>query len=383
MRDEFLPFAPPSITQAEIDEVVAALRSGWITTGPRTKAFERELADYLGAPAALALSSGTAALHLALVLADIGPGDEVITTTLTFTATVSVIEHVGARPVLVDVEPDTLNIDPEAVAAAVTERTRAVIAVHYGGHPCDLDRLGAICRERGLLLVEDAAHALPARYKGRLVGSGANPAAFSFYATKNLTTAEGGLLTGDPEMIERGVVASLHGMDRDAWKRHDKGGSWRYDVVMPGFKYNMTDLQAAIGLQQLKRLDGFLERRRRVAATYSAALGPLDAFDLPIEREDCASAWHLYPVRLRPDALPVGRDDFMAGMRQRNIGTSVHFIPVHTFTYYREKYGYRPEDFPVALAASDRSVSLPLHPDLSDEDVADVVAAVRDLAGDA
>ncbi|MCP4572458.1 MAG: DegT/DnrJ/EryC1/StrS aminotransferase family protein [bacterium] len=381
MRDEFLPFAPPSITRAEIDEVVDALESGWITTGPRTKAFEGELAAYLGAPAALALSSGTAALHLALVLADIGPGDEVITTTLTFTATVAVIEHVGARPVLVDVEPDTLNLDPDAVAAAVTERTRAVIAVHYGGHPCDLDRLESICREHDLLLVEDAAHALPARYRGRLVGSGDNPAAFSFYATKNLTTAEGGLLTGDPQMIERGIVASLHGMDRDAWKRHDKGGSWRYDVVMPGFKYNMTDLQAAIGLQQLRRLDGFLARRREVAAAYTAALAPLDAFDLPSEREDCASAWHLYPVRLKPGALPVTRDDFMTGMRDRNIGTSVHFIPIHTFTYYRDKYGYRPEDFPVALDAGDRAVSLPLHPDLSDDDVADVVAAIRDLAG--
>ena len=381
MREEFLPFAPPSITRAEIDEVVAALRSGWITTGPRTKAFERDLGDYLGAPAALALSSGTAALHLALVLADVGPGDEVITTTLTFTATVAVIEHVGARPVLVDVQPDTLNIDPEAVAAAVTDRTRAVIAVHYGGHPCDLDRLGEVCRAHDLLLVEDAAHALPARYKGRFVGSGDNPVAFSFYATKNLTTAEGGLLTGNREMIERGVVASLHGMDRDAWKRHDKAGSWRYDVVMPGFKYNMTDLQAAIGLQQLRRLDGFLARRREVAAAYTAALEPLGAFDLPIEREDCRSAWHLYPVRLRPGALPVDRDAFMAGMSDRNIGTSVHFIPVHTFSYYRQKYGYRPEDFPVALDASERCVSLPLHPDLGDGDVADVVAAVADLAG--
>jgi dTDP-4-amino-4,6-dideoxygalactose transaminase len=212
------------------------------------------------------------------------------------------------------------------------------------------------------------------------VGSGANPAAFSFYATKNLTTAEGGLLTGAPETIARGEVASLHGMDRDAWKRHDKAGSWRYDVVMPGFKYNMTDLQAALGLQQLRRLDGFLARRREIAAAYTAAFAPLGLFDLPVEREDCESAWHLYPVRLRPEAVAVVRDDFMDRLRDRNIGSSVHFIPVHTFTYYREKYGYRPEDFPVALDAAKRSVSLPLHPGLRDEDVSDVVAAAGDVA---
>jgi dTDP-4-amino-4,6-dideoxygalactose transaminase len=207
--------------------------------------------------------------------------------------------------------------------------------------------------------------------------------AFSFYATKNLTTAEGGMLTGDPEMIERGIVASLHGMDRDAWKRHDKGGTWRYDVVMPGFKYNMSDLQAALGLQQLRRLDGFAARRRELAAAYADALAPGGLFDLPVERADCASAWHLFPVRLRAGACRVDRDAFIDGMRARNIGTSVHFIPVHTFTYYREKYGYRPEDFPVALDAFTRCVSLPLHPDLDDGDLADVIAAAVDVAGGA
>jgi dTDP-4-amino-4,6-dideoxygalactose transaminase len=298
---------------------------------------------------------------------------------MTFTATAAVIEHVGARPVLADVQADTLNIDPAAVRAAVTDRTRAIMAVHYGGHPCDLDDLGAICAAHDLLLVEDAAHALPARYRGRLVGSGDNPVAFSFYATKNMTTAEGGLLTGEPGIMRRGVVASLHGMDKDAWKRNDKGGSWRYDVVMPGFKYNMTDIQAALGLSQLARLDGFLARRRAVAAAYAAAFAPLAAFDLPVEREDCDSAWHLFPLRLRPGALKIDRDTFIDEMRNRNIGTSVHFIPLHTFTYYREKYGYLPGDYPVALGEFERLVSLPLHPGLGDADVADVIAAVTDI----
>jgi dTDP-4-amino-4,6-dideoxygalactose transaminase len=379
MREAFLPFSPPAIGEDEIREVVDTLRSNWITTGPKTKRFEREMTAFLDAPAALALSSGTAAMHLALVLAGIGPGDEVITTPMTFTSTVAVIEHVGAHPVLVDVEPDTLCLDPLQVAAAVTDRTRAVIAVHYGGHPCELDALNDICRNHDLVLLEDAAHALAARYKGRAVGSGPNPAAFSFYATKNLTTAEGGLLTGAPDLIERGAVASLHGMDRDAWKRNDRGGSWRYDVVMPGFKYNMTDIQAALGLVQLGRLPALQERRRQVAAAYTAALAPLDAFDLPVERPDCQSAWHLYPLRLRPGALSIDRDRFIDRMRERNIGTSVHFIPVHTFSYYRQKYGYKPEDFPVSLHESERLVTIPLHPGLEDSDVDDVVAAVTDI----
>ena len=379
MRPEFLPFSPPFIGEEEIAEVVDSLRSGWITTGPKTKLFEKEFAAFTGAPAALALSSCTAALHTALVVAGIGPGDEVITTTMTFTATVAVIEHVGARPVLVDIEPDTMNIDPVQVAAAVTERTRAIIAVHYGGHPCDLDALQAICDKHGLLLIEDAAHSLPAKYKGRMIGSGSNLVAFSFYATKNLTTAEGGMLTGTPEMIETAGVASLHGMNRDAWKRNDKTGSWRYDIVMPGFKYNMTDLQAAMGLQQLKKMEMILRRRREIVAQYRELLEPLGVLDLPVERADCESAWHLLPVRIREGALKISRDEFIAGMREQNIGTSVHFIPVHTFTYYREKYGFKAEDFPVAFRESERLVSLPLHPGLLEGDIEDVVAAVGNL----
>lgn len=379
MRDTFLPFSPPFVGEEEIAEVVDSLRSGWITTGPKTKRFEQEFAAFLGAPAALALSSCTAALHTALLAHGIGPGDEVITTPLTFTASVAVIEHVGARPVLADIEADTMNIDPAAVRAAVTDSTRAVIAVHYGGHPCDLDALQAICDEHDLVLIEDAAHAVPARYKGRMIGSGANPVAFSFYATKNLTTAEGGMLTGDADLVEKAVVLSLHGMNRDAWKRHDKTGSWRYDIVTPGYKYNMTDLQAGLGLAQLRKLEAMQARRREIAAAYTEAFAPLEAFDLPVEREGCESAWHLYPLRLKPGRWKISRDRFIEELRARNIGTSVHFIAVHTFTYYREKYGYRAEDFPIAFRESERVVTIPLHPGLSEGDVGDVVGAVKDV----
>lgn len=379
MREQFLPFSPPYLGEEEIAEVVDSLRSGWITTGPKTKRFEQEFRDYVGAPAALALSSCTAALHTALVLAGIGTDDEVITTPVTFTATVAVIEHTGARPILVDVEPDTMNIDPAQVRAAVTPRTRAVIAVHYGGHPCDLDALRAVCEEHGLLLIEDAAHAVPARYKGRFIGSWENPVAFSFYATKNLTTAEGGMLTGSQEMINRGIVVSLHGMDRDAWKRNDRSGSWRYDIVTPGFKYNMTDIQAAIGLQQLRRLEAMHARRREIVRLYNEAFAQMGVIELPTERSDVEHAWHLYPLRLIADKVAISRDRFIEELRARNIGTSVHFIPIHTFTYYRERYGYRPEDFPVALDCTEREISLPLHPGLRDADVRDVIDAVRDI----
>ncbi len=379
MRENFLPFSPPYIGEEEIEGVVDSLRSGWITTGPKTKRFEADFAAYLGAPAALAVNSCTAALHLGLICNGIGPGDEVITTPLTFAATVGVIEHAGATPVLVDIEPDTMNIDPAAVRAAVTDRTKAVICVHYGGHPCEMDDLQAICDEHDLLLVEDAAHAIPARYRGRLIGSGSNPVAFSFYATKNLTTAEGGMLTGAPEMIDEAIVAHLHGMNRDAWKRGTKSGSWRYDIAMPGFKYNMTDLQAALGLAQLAKLEHMLARRRAIVARYDQGLAPLDAFDLPVEREGCESAWHLYPLRLRDGALKLTRDEFIEELRARNIGTSVHFIAIHTFSYYRRKYGFVPNDFPIAHRESERVVTIPLHPGLSNEDVNDVIEAVADI----
>ena len=379
-RTEFLPFCPPSIGDDEIAEVVDTLRSSWITTGPKTRRFEAEFACLVRAPGALALNSCTAALHTALVTLGVGPGDEVVTTTMTFAASVNVIEHVGARPVLVDVEPDTLNIDPARVEAALTPRTKAVIAVHYAGHPADLDALECLTRRRGIALIEDAAHALPAAYKGRRIGSRDGPVAFSFYATKNLTTAEGGMLTGSPEFLSRARVVSLHGMSREAWRRYEAGGQWYYEVLLPGFKYNMTDIQAAIGLCQLKRLTRFQERRRAAVSAYTAAFSQSDVFQVPTERADVDHAWHLYVLRLRPGALRIGRDRFIAELTRRNIGTSVHFIPVHMHPYYREKYQFAASDFPVACASYQGMLSLPLHPGLDDRAVGDVIDAVYDVA---
>ena len=379
-RKEFMLFSPPAIGEEEIQEVVDTLRSPWITTGPKTRKFEQAFAGSIGAPGALALNSCTAALHTALACLGIGPGDEVITTPMTFTATVNVIEHVGATPVLVDVQPDTLNLDPGKVAEAITPRTRAIIPVHYAGHPCELDALQTLAQEHGLALIEDAAHSLPASYRGRKIGSGNNPVAFSFYATKNLTTAEGGMLTGDPAFLDRARRVSLHGMNRDAWKRYAKGGSWKYEVVMPGFKYNMTDIQSAIGLVQLRRLEEFHCRRKEVAAQYSEVFGTEDTFQVPVRYRHVEHAWHLYVLRLRPETLAISRDEFIEELAARNIGTSVHFIPIHLHPYYRDRYGYSPDSFPVALDSYQRMLSLPLHPMLTSQDVADVIDAVLDVA---
>jgi dTDP-4-amino-4,6-dideoxygalactose transaminase len=363
----------------EIAEVVDTLRSPWITTGPKTKKFEEEFAAFVGAPAAAAVNSCTAALHTALACLGAGPGDEVITTPLTFAATVNVIEHTGARPVLVDVEPDTLNIDPDAIAAAITPRTRAVIPVHFAGHPVELPAIRALADEKNITIVEDAAHALPAAYAGQRIGAGPHLTAFSFYATKNLTTAEGGMLTGPAEVIDRARIMALHGMSRDAWKRYEQGASWKYDIVAPGFKYNMTDIQASLGLWQLRKQAAFSARRREVAAAYTRAFSDNDALETPVTRANVDHAWHLYALRIRPDALRIDRDRFIEELAARNIGTSVHFIPVHVHPYYRTKYDYAADAFPVAYANYRRILSLPLHPRLSDQDVTDVVEAVLDV----
>lgn len=378
-RADFLPFSPPLIGREEIDEVVNTLESDWITTGPKTARFEQEFAAYLSAPSALGLNSCTAGLHTALACLNIGDGDEVITSTMTFAATVNVVEHVRARPILVDVEADTLNLDPAAVQAAVTQRTRAIMPVHYAGHPADMDAILELARTHKLDVVEDAAHALPARYRGRLVGSTVNPTAFSFYATKNITTGEGGMLTGGPELIERARMLSLHGMSRGAISRYEEDGGWHYDVLAPGFKYNMTDIQAAIGTWQLRKLADFQQRRREVVAAYNDAFGDDDAFELPVTRPEVEHAWHLYVLRLRPEVLRIDRDRFVAELASRNIGTSVHFIPIHLHRYYRDKYGFLPDSFPVAYANYNRILSLPLNPRLSDRDVGDVIEAVLDV----
>ncbi|MBD3343563.1 MAG: aminotransferase class I/II-fold pyridoxal phosphate-dependent enzyme, partial [Chitinivibrionales bacterium] len=278
LRNEILPFSPPLIGDEEIEAVVDTLRSGWITTGPKTARFEKAFATYLGAQNVLALSSCTAGLHITLTALGIGNGDEVITTAMTFPASVSVVEHVRARPVLVDVEPDTLNIDVAQLEAAVSSATKAIIVVHYAGHPVDLDPIGQIARNQGIPIIEDAAHAVSAKYKGRPIGSNGNPVSFSFYATKNLTTSEGGVLSGEKDFLDRARIISLHGISKDAWRRRGTEGSWYYEVISPGFKYNMTDIQAAIGLCQLKKLDAFQRRRRQVVDAYNRAFSEMGVF---------------------------------------------------------------------------------------------------------
>jgi dTDP-4-amino-4,6-dideoxygalactose transaminase len=378
-RTSFLPFSPPDISEAEISAVVDTLRSGWLTTGPKTRQFEREFADYLGAPGALAVNSCTAALHLALLALDIGPGDEVITTPMTFSSTAHVIEHVGARLVLVDVVPDTLNLDPVRVEAALTPATRALLPVHYAGQPVEMKPLLELAKAHDLSIVEDAAHALPASYQGQMIGTIGNLTAFSFYATKNLTTGEGGMLTGDPALVERARTLSLHGMSRDAWKRYGQDGSWYYEVVAEGYKYNMTDIQAALGLVQLERLDVLQERRRAVVARYDAAFDRVEALQPPAVRRDVEPAWHLYVLRLHLDRLTIDRAGFIEQLAARNIGASVHFIPLHLHSFYRNKYNWAPDDFPVTYEEYQRLLSLPLNTTLTDDDVDDVIAAVLDI----
>jgi dTDP-4-amino-4,6-dideoxygalactose transaminase len=388
LRETFLPFAPPSIGEDEIAEVIDTLRSDWITTGPKVARFEQQFATEVGAPAALALSSCTAAMHVALCSLEIGVGDQVICSPLTFCSSVHVVEHAGARPLLADVEPDTLNLDPDQVeaVAAANPAVKAIQPVHLYGHPCDLDALTAIASHRRLALVEDAAHSLPASYRGRPIGAPSrdrevvNLTAFSFYATKNLTTAEGGMLTGPPELIERARILSLHGMSRDAYNRYTQAGSWYYEVVAAGFKYNMTDIQAALGLHQLRRLPDFQARRREIAAAYERGLAEVAEIQLPTVRPEVEHAWHLYVIRLHLDRITIDRARFIEEMKLHNIGTSVHFIPVHMHPYYRDRYGYRPDDFPVARREYERMLSIPIYPRMSDRDVEDVIEAVRSIA---
>jgi dTDP-4-amino-4,6-dideoxygalactose transaminase len=387
MRSRFLPFAPPLIGDEEIAEVVSTLRGGWITTGDRTHEFEQRFSELVGAPAAVAMNSATSAMHVALAALGIGDGDAVVSTTMTFASTIHVIEHQRARPVLVDVEPDTLNIDPNQVEAAVKRErnVKAIMPVHLYGHPADMNPIYDIAHRHGLAVIEDAAHALPASYHDRIIGAPApdfdqpNLVAFSFYATKNLTTGEGGMLTGPPRIIEPARMWTLHGMSRDAYDRYTSDGSWKYDVVLPGFKYNMADVQAAIGLQQLKRLDSMQRRRRQIVAQYDEAFGPLSELETPYERPHVHSAWHIYLLRLRRDRLGIGRDAFVAELKKRNIGASVHFIPIHMHTYYRHRYDLKPSQFPVAQREFERMLSLPLSPAHTDNDVEDVIQAVTEI----
>ncbi len=369
-----LPYARPSITEAEIAEVEACLRSGWLATGPRTARFEADLSARMGGLRVLGTCSGTAALHLALAAHGVGPGDEVITTPMTWVSTANVILHVGARPVFVDIEPGTLNLDPKRVAAALTPRTRCLLPVHFAGAPCDLASLEAIAKERGLLLIEDAAHALGAEFEGRPIGSIGDATMFSFHPVKNITTGEGGALAiRDPQVAERAACLRYHGIAQDAGARTAGRGPASYEVVEAGFKYAMSDLQAALGLVQLARLDEMNQRRQQLAGLYARRLAALPGVEmLGVPAQSHRHAWHLMVVRLPVERLRVDRDGFVARLREAGIGAGVHFVPLHLQPLYRPM-SPPPEDLRHATDAHRRIVSLPLFPDMRDEDVDHVV----------
>lgn len=380
----FLPFALPEIGQEEVAEVVSCLRSGWVTTGPKAKQFESDFAAFLGGNVeAIAVNSATAGLHLGLEALGIGPGDEVITTTHTFTATAEVIRYLGANPVFVDVEPETLCIDVKAFESAITPKTRAVIPVHFAGRAAEMEGLLAVAKKHGLKVMEDAAHALPTTSGGRLVGTlGSDVTVFSFYANKTITTGEGGMLvTRDPEIAKRVRIMRLHGISRDAFDRFTaKVPSWYYEVVAPGFKYNMTDIAAAMGIHQLRKAHRFQSRRAQIAGMYDEAFKNLPIILPPQPAKGDQHSWHLYVIRLG-DSVTMGRDRFVERMFNLGIGCSVHYIPLHLHPYWRDTYGLRPEMFPVSQLIYERTLSLPMYSAMTDADVLRVIDSVKRVLG--
>jgi perosamine synthetase len=376
-----IPFHRAPIGEEEVRAVSEVIRSGWLTMGPKTLEFEREFAAYVGVKYAVAVSSCTAALHLCLEAIGVGEGDEVLVPTTTFTATAEVVTYLGARPVLVDVDPETLNLDVADAQQRINARTRAIIPVHFGGQPCDIAEIHDLASRNKLHVVEDAAHALPASYHGKAVGSISEMTAFSFYATKTLCTGEGGMVTTDNEDHARRMqMMRLHGISRDAWKRYSSEGSWYYEVNEAGFKYNLTDLQSAIGIAQLSKCHRMWEARRNIAKQYTSAFDEIESLQVPIVREDRTTAWHLYVLRLHLERLSIDRDRFIRELDERGVNTSVHFIPLHLHPYYQRKWSYRSTDFPVASAEYYRSLSLPLFPTMTDEEVDSVITAVRNVA---
>lgn len=382
-----VPYHRPSIGEEEINEVVRTLKSGWLTTGPRTAQFEQEFSAYADVPHALAVNSCTSGLHLALAALKIGPGMEVITTPLTFCATVNTIIHTGATPVLADVGPDG-NIDPAAIASRITDRTRAIVPVHFAGLPCDMDAIWSLARRHRLDVVEDCAHAAGARYKGRHAGA-ANPltgersaaSVFSFYAVKNLTTGEGGMvLTHDEELASNMKILSLHGISKNAWNRYADRGHWGYEVLTSGYKYNMSDIQASIGIHQLRKLEGFIETRTRFAALYNRLLANVEEVEVPPGKPDCRHAWHLYTLRLNLESLAIGRDEFIEELKDRGVGTSVHFIPIPLHPFFAPLANLRQNRCPRALELYPRLISLPLYPAMTEAQVRYVVKTIKEIA---
>ncbi|MBK9054028.1 MAG: DegT/DnrJ/EryC1/StrS family aminotransferase [Chloroflexi bacterium] len=382
IRDTFLPFALPDIDETELAEVREALLSGWVTTGPKTRQFEAEFAAAVNAKHAIAVNSCTAAMHLALEAIGLERGDEVITTPYTFAATAEVIRYFDARPVLVDICPDDFNLNPALLEAAITPRTKAIIPIHIAGLPADLDAIRAVAQKHSLAVIEDAAHAFPTMYKGRMIGQISDFTCFSFYATKTITTGEGGMICTDNDAwAERCRIMALHGISKDAWKRYTAEGSWYYEIIAPGYKYNMTDVAAAMGLAQLRKATTMWQRRREIAQIYNQAFANHPALQTPTDRPDSQHAWHLYMLRLHPDQLPLDRAQFITQLKEKNIGSSVHFIPLHLHPYYRETYGYQPDDFPIAYQEYQREISLPIYSKMSLSDVEYVIETVLSLAG--
>ena len=384
---EFLPFARPDIGQEEIDEVVDTLRSGWLTSGPKTRQFEKEFAEFIGVPFAIAVNSGTAALHLALEAIGLGEGDFVVTTPYTFAASAEVIRYFGAHPLFADIDPVTMNIAPEKIAEATArassegKRVKAILPVHFGGLACDMEAIRKIAAGNGLKIVGDAAHAFSTSYRGAWIGAVEDLAAFSFYATKPLATGEGGMVTTlNEEYAKRIRTMRLHGLSREIWNRDksDKPG-WHYEIVAPGFKYNLTDIASSIGIHQLRKAKAFRNRREEIAGIYSEAFRELPLL-LPSDGAgESVPSWHLYVIRLALERLDIDRDRFIERMSERGIGTSVHFIPLHLHPYWRDRYGFHPEDFPVALDTYRRCVSLPIYTRMTNGDVSRVVEAVTDI----
>lgn len=376
-RESFLPYSLPLLDDKDINEVAETLKSGWVAKGPRTIAFEKRFAEYTGAKYAIAMNSATAALHTALIAGGIKPGDEVITTPMTFAATANTIIHAGATPVFVDIDPKTFMINADKIEEKITDKTGAIVPVHYMGHACDMDKIRELAKKYNLFVSEDSAHAIDTFYKGDIIGKKGDCACFSFYATKNICTGEGGMLTTNREDIaEKARIISSHGMSKTAWNRYGKAGSWRYDIEYPGYKYNMFDIQAALGMTQMDKLSGMQARRKEIVKAYKEAFENLDAVTIPYEAEYTTHSWHLYVLRLNLDKLTIDRDRFRELMSEANIGTSVHFIPVHLMSYYADTFGYKEGDFPVTEDYFNRIISLPLYPKMTDQDVEDVIAAV-------
>lgn len=380
-REKFLVFGAPLIGEEEIDEVVATLRSGWLGTGPKVRRFEEAFARYKGVDpgCVAAVNSCTAALHVSLIASGVGPGDEVITTPLTFCATVNAIIHAGATPVLADIDPDTLNLDPEAARARITPRTRAIVPVHFAGRACEMDALMELAREHELVVIEDCAHAIETEYHGTKAGTFGDFGCFSFYVTKNVVTGEGGMVIArDPVAAGRVRTLALHGMDRDAWKRFSDDGYKHYYVIECGFKYNMMDIQAAIGLHQLEKVESHWLRRAEIWQRYQAAFATLPVQSPSATPTDTRHALHLYTLLIDSEA-PLTRDGFLEAMTREKIGVGVHYLCLAEHPFYQQRYGWRPEDYPVATQAGRRTVSLPLGPNLEDEDVEDVISSVQSL----